>query len=112
MKDGPSATEFAAMMAARRARIDFLKVEGPRLLRAGDARRAVEACRGWAELDLGNGDAWRCLGQAQEANGQHQDALNSLRKAREYKPQDRSIDAAIRQVERNIVGEFQHRYGR
>ena len=110
--EGPTEAEFAAMMAARRARIDFLTAEGPRLLRAGEARRALEACRAWAELDLGNAEAWRCLGQAQEANGQHQEALNSLRKAREYKPGDRSIDVAIRQVERSIVAEFQHRYGR
>jgi hypothetical protein len=110
--DGPTEAEFTSMMAARRARIDFLKSEGPRLLRAGNARRALEACRAWVELDLGNAEAWRCLGQAQEASGQHQEALNSLRRAREYNPSDRSLDAAIREVERNLVAEFQNRYGR
>jgi len=100
------------MLAARRARIDFLKVEGPRLLRAGETHRALEACRAWADLDLRNADAWRCLGQAQDASGQYQEALNSLRKAREYNPSDHAIDAAIRQVERNLVADFQHRYGR
>jgi len=110
--NGPTEAEFSAMLAARRARIDFLKAEGPRLLRAGDAHRALEACRAWAELDLRSADAWRCLGQAQEASGQYQEALNSLRKAREYNPSDHSIDVAIRQVERSLVADFQHRYAR
>lgn len=110
--EGPTESQFTSMMAARRARIDLLKAEGPRLLHAGNPRRALEACRAWVELDLGNAEAWRCLGQAQEASGQHQEALNSLRKAREHNPSDRSIDAAIRQVERNLVADFQRRYAR
>ncbi|HXR56350.1 MAG TPA: DnaJ domain-containing protein [Casimicrobiaceae bacterium] len=110
--DGSSETEFTSMMAARRARIDLLKSEGPRTLRAGNVHRALELCRSWVDLDLGNAEAWRCLGQAQEAGGQYQDALNSLRKARQFNPTDRSLDAAIAQVERRMVADFQRRYGR
>jgi tetratricopeptide (TPR) repeat protein len=109
---GPSDAEFTSMMAARRARIDLLKSEGPRLLRAGNARRALDVCRAWVDLDLANSDAWRCLGQAQQASGQHQEALNSFRKARQHNPSDRSLDAAIQQAERSIVADFQRRYGR
>jgi uncharacterized RDD family membrane protein YckC len=106
------ATDFEAMMAARRARIEQLKVDGPRMLRAGNARRAAELCRAWVDLDLGNAQAWRCLGQAQQALGLHQDALNSFRKAKQHDPQDRSLDAAIDSAQRGIVGDFLNRYRR
>jgi hypothetical protein len=109
---GPSDAEFTSMMAARRARIDLLKSEGPRLLRAGDTHRALDVCRAWVDLDLGNAEAWRCLGQAQLASGQHQEALNSFRKARQHNPSDRSLDVSIQQAERSIVADFQRRYGR
>jgi Flp pilus assembly protein TadD/uncharacterized RDD family membrane protein YckC len=110
--DGPNESDFSSMMAARRARINLLQAEGPRLLRAGNVRRALEVCRAWVDLDLGNAEAWRCLGQAQEAAGQYQEALNSLRKARQHNPSDRSIDTAIAQVERRLIADFQRRYGR
>ncbi|HEX6136833.1 MAG TPA: RDD family protein, partial [Casimicrobiaceae bacterium] len=104
--------EFAAMMAARRARVDALKVEGPRMLRVGNARRAKELCRAWTELDLADADAWRCLGRAQQALGEHRDALNSFRRARQHDPSDRSLDAAIESAERGIISDFQNRYRR
>jgi uncharacterized RDD family membrane protein YckC len=109
---GPSDAEFSAMMAARRARIDMLKVEGPRMLRAGNVRRAVELCRAWVDLDLANAEAWRCLGQAQQAAGEYQEALNAFRKARLHAPYDRSIDAAIDGAQRGIVADFLNRYRR
>ncbi|MFI4887581.1 MAG: DnaJ domain-containing protein [Burkholderiales bacterium] len=109
---GPSDAEFTAMMAARRARIDLLKVEGPRMLRAGNARRAVELCRAWADLDLANAEAWRCLGNAQQAAGEHQEALNAFRKAREHDPYDRTLDVAIESAQRGIVSDFLNRYRR
>ena len=111
-RNSPSDAEFAAMMAARRARIDMLKVEGPRMLGTGNARRAEELCRAWSELELANADAWRCLGRAQEALGQHQAALNSFRKARQHDPSDRSLDAAIASAQRGIVTDFLNRYRR
>ena len=104
--------DFAAMMAARRARVDVLKAEGPRMLRAGNPRRAAELCRNWADLDLANADAWRCLGRAQEALGDHQEAVNSFRKARQHDPADRTLDAAIESAERGIVADFLNRYRR
>jgi uncharacterized RDD family membrane protein YckC len=104
--------DFAAMMAARRARIDLLKAEGPRMLRAGNPRRAAELCRTWADLDLANADAWRCLGRAQEALGDHQQAVNSFRKARQHDPGDRTLDAAIEGAQRGIVADFLNRYRR
>jgi hypothetical protein len=110
--EGPDDAEFTSMMAARRARIDLLKSEAPRTLRAGDARRALELCRAWVDLDLANAEAWRCLGQAQQALGEYQEALNSFRKARQHNPSDRSIDKSIEQAEHGIVADFLHRYRR
>jgi len=109
---GPSDAEFSAMMAARRARIDILKGEGPRMLRAGNVRRALELCRAWVDLDLANAQAWSCLGHAQQAAGEYQEALNAFRKARQHNPSDRSLDVSIQQAERSIVADFQRRYGR
>ena len=103
---------FEAAVAERRARIEMLKSEGPRNLRAGNARRAAELCRTWTELDLANADAWRCLGRAQQALGLHQDALTSFRKAKQHDPLDRSLDAAIDSAQRGIVADFQNRYRR
>jgi tetratricopeptide (TPR) repeat protein len=100
------------MIAARRARLELLKAEGPRLLRSGNPRRAVDACRAWVDLDLANAQAWRCLGEAQMAIGEHQEALNSFRKARQHDPSDRSLEAAVEQAERAIVADFLNRYRR
>jgi len=111
-KGAGSDAGFEAAIAERRARIEVLKSEGPRNLRAGNARRAVELCRTWTELDLANADAWRCLGRAQQALGLHQDALTSFRKAKQHDPLDRSLDAAIESAQRGIVADFQNRYRR
>ena len=108
----PSDTDFEAVIAARRARIDVLKADGPRMLRAGNARRAAELCRAWVDLDIANAEAWRCLGGAQQALGLHQDALNSFRKAKQHDPMDRSLDAAIDNAQRGIVADFLNRYRR
>jgi tetratricopeptide (TPR) repeat protein len=77
-----------------------------------NARRAVELCRTWTELDLSNADAWRCLGRAQQALGLHQEALTSFRKAKQHDPLDRSLDVAIDGAQRGIVADFQNRYRR
>ena len=82
------------------------------MLRAGNVRRAVELCRAWVDLDVANADAWRCLGRAQQAQGEHQEALNSFRKARQHAPADRTIDAEIEKAERGIVNDFLNRYRR
>jgi len=110
--DGGTDASFEAAMAARRARIESLKIDGQRMLRAGNARRAAELCRGWVDLDIANADAWRCLGRAQQSLGLHQDALNSFRKAKQYDPMDRSLDAAIDTAQRGIVTDFLNRYRR
>jgi tetratricopeptide (TPR) repeat protein len=87
-----------------------LKVEGPRMLAAGNYRRAAELCRTWADLELGNAEAWRCLGLAQQAQGNHQEALYSFRKAKQFDPNDPSLDAAIDRSQKGIVGDFLNRY--
>jgi len=110
--NGGGDDQFTAMMAARRARIDALKVEGPRMLRSGNPRRAAELCRAWVDLDLANAEGWRCLGRAQQALGQHQEALNAFRKAREHDPMDRSLDADVDGAQRAIVADFLNRYRR
>jgi hypothetical protein len=104
--------DVGAMIAARRARIKILSAEGPQALRAGNAKRAAELCRSWADLDLDNPEAWRCLGQAQQAQGNFQDALNAYRKAKQHNPADTTLDTAILGAERGLVAQFLNRYSR
>ena len=101
---------MAALFADRRARVALLKAEGLRSLRAGNFRRAAEQCRAWSDLELSNAEAWRCLGDALQALGSHQEALNAFRKAKQYDPADRTIDAAIDRSQKGIVGDFLNRY--
>jgi len=101
-----------AILADRRAKIAVLRVEGPRMLVAGNWRRANELCRAWSDLDLANPDAYRCLGQALQAQGYYQDAINAFRKAKQYDPNDRSLDVAIERAQRGIVADFLNRYRR
>jgi len=106
----PIDADVATLFAERRARVAALKVEGPSMLRSGNFRRAAELCGAWSDLELGNAEAWRCLGEAQEGLGNHQDALNAFRKAKQHDPNDRSIDAAIDRSQKGIVGDFRNRY--
>jgi len=101
---------LAAKFAERRSRIAVVSVEGPRMLRAGNWRRAGELCRTWTELELGNPEAYRCLGQAMQAQGYHQEAIHAFRKAKQYDPSDRTLDAAIDRSQRGIVADFINRY--
>lgn len=107
---GPIDPGLNQELAERRARLNVLKAEGPRMLRAGNWRRAGELCRQWADADLGNPDAWRCLGKALQAQGFHQEAINAFRKAKQYAPSDRSLDAAIDRSQKGIVADFLQRY--
>jgi hypothetical protein len=102
--------DVTALMEERRARIAVLKVEGPRMLNAGNYRRAGELCRAWADLELASVEALRCLGQALQAQGYYQDAINAFRKAKQYDPNDRSLDVAIDRAQRGIVADFLNRY--
>ena len=106
----PIDADVATLFAERRARVAALKVEGPSMLRSGNFRRAAELCGAWSDLELGNAEAWRCLGEAQEGLGNHQDALNAFRKAKQHDPNDPSIDAAIDRSQKGIVGDFRNRY--
>ncbi|HVN34672.1 MAG TPA: DnaJ domain-containing protein [Casimicrobiaceae bacterium] len=106
----PVDSDLAVLFAERRAKVAVLKIEGPRMLAAGNYRRAVELCTGWADLELNNADAWRCIGQAQAAQGNHQDALLAFRKAKQFDPGDKSLDAAIDRSQKGIVGDFLNRY--
>jgi curved DNA-binding protein CbpA len=108
--DVPVDSDVASIFAERRARVVILKVEGPRMLKSGNYRRAAELCGQWADLELGNADAYRCIGEAQQALGNHQDALNAFRKAKQYDPGDRTLDAAIERSQKGIVGDFLNRY--
>jgi uncharacterized RDD family membrane protein YckC len=108
----PLDPEVATMFAERRAKIAVVSVEGPRMLRAGNWRRAAELCRAWTELELGNAESYRCLGTALQAQGYHQDAIAAFRKAKQYDPGDRSLDAAIDRSQKGIVADFLNRYRR
>ena len=48
--------------------------------------------------------------QAQQAQGNHQEAVNAFRKAKQYDPGDRTLDAAIERSQKGIVGDFLNRY--
>jgi tetratricopeptide (TPR) repeat protein len=109
---GPLDPDVDALLDERRARIAVLRVEGPRMLNAGNYRRAAELCRAWADLELASADALRCVGQAMQAQGYYQDALNAFRKAKHYDPNDRTLDAAIDRAQRGIVADFLNRYRR
>ncbi len=102
----PVDSDLAVLFAERRAKVTLLKVEGPRMLASGNFRRAAELCAAWTDLELANADAWRCLGQAQQAQGNHQDALKAFRKAKQFDPTDRSLDASIERSQKGIVGDF------
>jgi hypothetical protein len=106
----PLDSDVAALFADRRNRVALFKADGLRSLRAGNYRRAAELCSAWADLELGNAEAWRCLGEAQQAQGNHQEAVNAFRKAKQNDPTDRSLDAAIERSQKGIVGDFLHRY--
>jgi hypothetical protein len=108
----PLDPDVATMFAERRAKIAVVAVEGPRMLRAGNWRRAAELCRAWTELELGNADAYRCLGAALQAQGYHQEAIVAFRKAKQYDPGDRALDASIDRSQKGIVADFLNRYRR
>ncbi|MDQ6619854.1 MAG: DnaJ domain-containing protein [Pseudomonadota bacterium] len=107
---GPVDPELTARFDERRARIGALKTEGMRTLRAGNSRRAAELCGAWADLDIGSADAWRCYGQALQAQGYHQQAIYALRKAKQLDPRDTSLDPAIDRSQKGVVADFLNRY--
>ena len=105
----PLDADVATLFAERRAKVAALKADGLQALRAGNFRRAAELCAAWTDIELGNAEAWRCLGDAQQAQGNYKDALNAYRKAKQHDPTDRSLDAAIDRSQKGIVGEFLNR---
>ena len=50
--------------------------------------------------------------QALQAQGYHQDAITAFRKAKQYDPSDRTLDAAIDRSQKGIVADFLNRYRR
>jgi hypothetical protein len=104
--------DTAALFAERQARVALLRGEGPRMLNAGNWRRAGELCQAWSNLEFWSPEPWRCLGYAMQAQGYHQDAINAFRKAAQYDPGDRSLDAAIEKSQKGIVLDFLNRYRR
>ncbi len=108
----PLDPDLIPLFADRQARIATLKAEGPRMLRAQNWRRAADVCRTWANLELGNADAWRCLGEALQEQGYYRDAVNAYRKAKQYDPDDPAIDRAIARNQSGILADFLRRHGR
>jgi uncharacterized RDD family membrane protein YckC len=109
--NAPIDPEVAALFAARHQRIARLSTEGPRMVEARLYRQAVDVCREWADLELGNARAWRCLGRALEGQGLHQEAVAAFRKAKQYDPSDRTLDTAIARNQQGIVNDFLSRTG-
>jgi hypothetical protein len=104
--------DTTALFADRQARLALLRGEGPRMLRAGNWRRAAELCRAWSDLEFWNAEPWRCLGYSLQAQGFHQEAIAAFRRAEQYDPLDSSLDAAIDKSQRGIVVDFLNRYRR
>lgn len=104
--------DITALFADRQARLALLRGEGPRMLRAGNWRRATELCRAWSDLEFWNPDPWRCLGYSLQAQGYHQEAIGAFRRASQYDPTDRTLDSAIDKSQRGIVADFLNRYRR
>ena len=104
--------DTTALFAERQARLALLRGEGPRMLNAGNWRRAGELCQAWSNLEFWSPEPWRCLGYAMQAQGYHQDAITAFRKAAQYDPGDRSLDAAIEKSQKGIVLDFLNRYRR
>jgi hypothetical protein len=104
--------DTTAIFAERQARLSMLRTEGPRMLRAGNWRRANELCGAWSDLEFWNAEPWRCMGYALQAQGYHQEAINAFRRASQYDPLDRSLDGAIEKSQRGIVADFLNRYRR
>jgi hypothetical protein len=104
--------DTAALFEERQARLALLRGEGPRMLNAGNWRRAGELCQAWSNLEFWSPEPWRCMGYAMQAQGYHQDAINAFRKAAQYDPGDRSLDAAIEKSQKGIVLDFLNRYRR
>ena len=73
--------DTTALFADRQARLALLRGEGPRMLNAGNWRRAAELCRAWSDLEFWNAEPWRCLGYSLQAQGYHQEAIAAFRKA-------------------------------
>lgn len=108
----PIDPELDREFAERRARVGAFRSEGPRMLAAGNYARAADLCRRWTDLELASADAWRCYGQALQGQGYHQDAINAFRKAKQFDPGDRTLDAAIDRSQKGIVADFLQRYRR
>jgi hypothetical protein len=108
----PLDNDVAVMFAERRAKVAVVSAECPRMLRAGNWRRAAELCKAWTELELANAESYRCLGNALQAQGYHQDAIAAFRKAKQYDPSDNSLDSAIDRSQKGIVADFLNRYRR
>jgi hypothetical protein len=104
--------DTTAIFAERQARLALLRGEGPRMLNAGNWRRATELCQAWSNLEFWSAEPWRCLGYALQAQGYHQDAIDAFRKAAQNDPADRSLDAAIEKSQKGIVLDFLNRYRR
>ena len=103
--EGPIDIDLATAFAERKAKVAIVSAEGPRMLKAGNWRRAAELCKAWTELELANADSYRCLGNALQAQGYHQDAITAFRKAKQYDPSDRSLDGPST-GRKGIVAEF------
>jgi hypothetical protein len=68
-------------------------------------RQQAEICQQWADEDFRNPAAWKCLGLARQALGQHRQAVEALQRAARYDPNDKGVQDAI-------VRSFRSQYGR
>jgi hypothetical protein len=102
----PEAAEGLRKLEEFREAIVNVREESLLLLDRKDWKRAYESCQAWARLEVTNPTPRRCQGTALQAMGRHQEAINALRSAKMYAPEDRSLDDAITHSQEEIFKEL------
>ncbi len=98
----PELAENERRLAEFREAIMRASEESRMLLDRKEWQLALESCQRWAKLEITNPAPLRCQGDALQAMGRHQEAINAYRNAKLYAPADRSIDDAIQRSQEEI----------
>jgi hypothetical protein len=96
---GPSPLEI------KRKRWAEYQQETDKMGAAKDWLGQIRVCKTWADEDYKNPAAWRCLGLAHQALGQHKQAVEALQKAAKLDPNDAKVQEALI---RSFRAQYQH----
>ncbi len=98
----PELSESERRLVEFREAIMRASEESRTLLERKEWERALESCQRWAKLEITNPAPLRCQGDALQAMGKYQEAINAYRNAKLHAPEDRSIDEAIQRSQEEI----------